>query len=151
MPEEAPEVFDVNTDEGFNQALAAQTGRELSSEQLETLQGSDRSVSSGLEIPSESTQQPRDEQGRFAPAAPPEPEVVEGAAPEAAPAQDDPFSSIYEKLSPEEQQEIERVRQEAANAQSLIGKQGNEVGELREKLARIEGRLEATPPVPQTP
>jgi len=45
--------------------MTAEPAGEFRPQQLETLQGSDRSVSSGLEIPSESTQQPRDEQGRF--------------------------------------------------------------------------------------
>lgn len=154
MPDEAPEVLDVNTDEGFNRALAAATGNELTPEHLETLKGSDRSVASGLEFP-ESAPARDPETGQFVakPAADPAPAAPEGAAPatQEPPAATDPLEAILSKLSPEEAEAIKKIKEEADNAQSLIGRQGNEVGELREKLARIEGRLEATPEAPQAP
>ena len=154
MPEEATsEKPDVNTDEGFNRALAAATGKELSSEQIETLQGSDRSVANGLEYP-ESTQQPRDEKGQFLPKEPAAPpaqiEVPAGAAPTEPPA-DDPFAELIARHNGDVKAALAAVAAERDNAQSLIGKQGNEVGELREKLARLEGRLDATPDPAQAP
>jgi hypothetical protein len=172
---DATPEFDVNTDAGFNASLAAtaavQSGEEPDaeklSEALEGLRQGDRSVERGLE---ESPQgQPRDERGRFTePAAPTEPEVPkEGAAPQTDEGgEQDPLESFLSRYAGnrENAEEVARAAaKEAEEAQSLLGRQGNEVGDLRkqnqdliERLARLEGRLEAQPqqqpaPQPQVP
>lgn len=128
-----PEGLDLDTDEGFGAALAAQV---------------DRSETPVVEEPAaeeESTQGlPRDDQGRFAPVAQSE-EPVEGAAPtEAQEETPDPWA----EAPPELRAEYERVKREATEAQSLIGRQGNELGELRQKVEGVEARLEAKPEGP---
>lgn len=144
------EGLDVNSDEGFNRFIAGQVDKELSSEQIESLQGSDPSVASGLEYPES---QPRDEQGRFVPkeepAAPPA--LVEEAAPTGGEqeAEPDPLAALIEQHGGDVNAALAAAIAERDNAQSLIGRQGSEVGELREALAELRGRIEATPQAPQ--
>jgi hypothetical protein len=167
MPDELREGegLDPNTDVGFNTMLAKQAGRELSSEEAERLSDSERNVSAGLTF--EESTQPRDESGRFAarepeaaPAAP-----AEGAAPAEAEAQQeeevDPITGLALSLLDKHEGNAEAAVAEALSnadehAQSLIGKQSNEVGDLRrqnqdlaERLARIEGYREAAAQAPQ--
>jgi hypothetical protein len=142
-----PEL-DVNSDAGFNARLAARvSGDEGISEAakavLAVLKETDTSVQRGLTFGKES--QAREGDGRFAPAA--VPAVVEEAAPAAE-----------ERVVEEEVQEPDWKTQ-YEELERLMGRQGQEVGdtrkenaELRERLARVEGRMEATPePTPQVP
>lgn len=159
LPEGASEL-DPNSDAGFNALLARQAGVELSSDKLEELQGSETSVKAGLTF-EESAGQPRDEQGRFAPAAPPA-EDAQGAAPAEAEAQQeevDPLVSLAASLLDKHDGDAEAAVAEALQgadpaAQSMIGRQANEMGMLRQELAELRGRLEgyqaaAQQPVPQ--
>jgi hypothetical protein len=145
---------DVNTEQGFNEALAASAGRELSSDDLakiEALKGSDRSIAAGLETP-ESTR-PRDDAGRFvatpeapAPAAPtPAAPVtpVEGAAPPAE--QEDPVAKLLAEYDGDANKALAAQLEKSANLESVLGRQGEELGSLRqlpEQLAELRGRVE---------
>lgn len=131
---EGQEEFDVNSDAGFAQALARAVGTEVSEEQIQHLDNNDTSVQHNLVTEEESApSQARDEQGRFAPAALPD-EEEEGVAPQV-----------------EEEDPRER---EFREAQSLIGRQGNELGELRrqiEELRQTQSQPEAAQQAPPAP
>lgn len=149
---------DVNTDSGFLAALGRQAGNEVAVEELDRVQGSDRDVMSAIEYEgteSARREQPRDDSGRFASRQPESEEVpAEGAAPEATEQQEsDPWDGVPEEV----RQQFEAKVKEAEEAQKLIGRHSGEVGELREKLARLEGRIDerqsasqqATPVTPE--
>jgi hypothetical protein len=105
--------FDINTDAGYSAILAQKVGKELPPEQREALEQGERSVKSGL------TEGPaRDEQGRYKA----KPETPATPAAESTPEVD------WE----------ERYRE----AEKLIGRQGNELGELRQAVSKLEGRFE---------
>lgn len=146
---EGTDELDVNTDVGFEASLARKLGVEVSPEQQARTAAEDTSISSGLTTEEESAppEQPRDEQGRFAPVAQPDEETEEGAAPEGE--QEDPWATVPDPL----REEYQRIQRERDEAQSLIGRQGNEVGELRQQLARLEGMVQAqqTPQVQAAP
>lgn len=138
---------DPNTDAGFNALLAEKVGRELSSEDLEKISGSDTSVAAGLV--EEESAQTRDDKGRFAPAAPVE---TEGAAPEGA-EQEDPVeklaASLLEKHGGDTGAALADAVRQQKEAESLIGRHSEEVGNLRKQnedfaaqLARLEGKYE---------
>jgi len=179
MPDEPREQqeFDVDTDDGFNAMLAKQVGsEEPSEEQPEAAPGSGGLVSAGLTY-EESSEQPRDEQGRFAPkeqpAEEPVAEAVEGVAPAEGEEEQDPLVTLAASLLGKHEGDAEAALADAAqqlsNAQSHIGSQSNEVGEarraaeaqarenqeLRERLARLEGAQQAQqqsgPAVPGLP
>lgn len=143
-----PSDQDVNTDAGFHAAVTSAAGIEVSPEQIERIEGADTSVAGGLTTHEESAQtdQNRDEQGRFAPAAP-QPEPVEGVAPEGD--QVDPeIAALLERHGGDAVAALADLRTQAAEAQSLIGRHSGEVGELREQVARLEGRMEAQAQTP---
>lgn len=145
--------IDVNSDSGFNRALAQAAGSTVSEERLAELDESDTSVASGLTTEESAQDRPRDEQGRFAPAAQPDTEEeTEGAAPEQEEQTDPELASLLERHEGDVNAALAAALQERREAQSLIGRQGNELGqerqarqELAERLARLEGRLEAQP------
>jgi hypothetical protein len=134
-------ALDVNSDAGFNARLAAKVAGEegISDEAkaaIASLSENDTDVQGGLTYGEESP--PRDGQGRFAPKEPVAEPGEEGAAPadedEREPAEEDPWAVQYRE------------------AEKLIGRQGNELGELRQALQeerearlKLEGRVEATP------
>lgn len=156
---EGLETLDPNSDVGFHEALARQSGGELSQEAREALQNEDTSVSSGLQESAPS--QSRDDKGRFVPAAQESDEGQEGEAPaegeragEEGP--DPDFSAFLERHGGNAEAALAAALKEKNEAQSVIGRQGNDLGqerqarqELVERLARLEGRLEAQQP--QTP
>lgn len=133
-----PEGVDLDTDEGFGAALAALAGGG-EAPAVEEPAAQEESTPEG---------QPRDEQGRFAAEAPPAEVPQEGAASPAAQEESttDPWADAPEAL----RSEYERVKREAAEAQSLIGRQGNELGTLRQEIEQVKARLE-TPATPTTP
>lgn len=158
--------LDVNTTAGFNAALAELAGVEVPEGALEALAGTDTDVSSGLTTVEESTgEKPRDERGRFAPAAPKPEGDDQGAAPAAEEREgeegqqlDPELSALLERHGGDPVAALRAAQEEAKNAQSVIGRQGNELGEARraqqelaERIARLEGRLEATPQQPTAP
>lgn len=131
--------FDVNTDSGFTAALAGLAGSELPEERLDSLEEGDRTIANGLTTTEESAQPPRDGQGRFTPATQPEePAEEEGEAPE-------------EEEDAEQAPDPDPSEKQLADAQVFIGRQSAEIGELREKLARLEGRLDQAALTPQAP
>jgi hypothetical protein len=136
-------ALDVNSDAGFNARLAAKVaGEEGVSDEAKAaiarLAESDADVQGGLTYGEES--HPRDEHGRFIPKEEPvaEAEEEEGAAP----ADEEREQEVQEPDWKVQAQELEKV----------LGRQGEELGETRrqnqeyaERLARLEGRMEATP------
>ncbi len=138
------EELDVNTDAGFTARLAAKVGADLSPEQLESLQGSDRSVASGLETEEESAR--RDDRGRVAPEAPASEE--EQVAPEEGSEEveenpDPALVAFIDKHGGDRDAALIAALREAQEAQSLIGRQSQEVGQVREEIARLRGMVEA--------
>jgi hypothetical protein len=136
---------DVNTGSGFNEALARiaadQAGVEVE-EGTVFEDAPDTSIASGLTFTEEESTQPRDDSGRFTSRQPEGGE--EGVAPEG---EEETPETPEVVLTPEAQQLQE--------AQKLIGRQSEEVGltrrenqELRERLARLEGRLESREQTP---
>lgn len=145
--------LDVNSPGGFQAALAKQAGVEIP----EGAQApSDTDVASGLTTVEESADgQPRDERGRFAPAAPSSEESGQGAAPaegqrEEGEQLDPELAALLERHDGDPVAALRALNEEARNAQSLIGRHSAEVGEMREKLARLEGRMEEQSRVPRT-
>ena len=135
------EDLDVNTTAGFTAALAAQAGIELSEERINDLR---EQASGGLTTES-APGQSRDEQGRFAPTAPPAEEIpAEGTAPEGDEVdQVDPdVAALLEKHGGDATAALAAALKENQSAQEFQGRQSNEVGELREQLARLEGMIQ---------
>ena len=131
---------DPNTESGFNAALAKSVGSELSSEQIEEMSGSDTDVLSGLTT---EESRPRDEHGRFLPKPEAEPVEEAGAAPAEAEQQEpDPVQEVIEQHGGDAAAALVAALKERDEAQSLIGRQGNEVGDLRQQLAELKGRFE---------
>jgi hypothetical protein len=149
--------LDPDSDAGFAARLAQKVqGDDVTDEAkaaIASLDKGDRSVQAGLQESAPTT--PRDDQGRFAPAAQESEEEEEGAAPdEEEQEEDDPIARFIEQHG-DEKEAVAAALREKEEAQSLIGRQGNELGETRkreqelaERLARLEGRLEATPAPP---
>jgi hypothetical protein len=136
--------LDVNTQDGFEAALAKSAGVEVSPEASEGKSEEDLSVAAGLA-------QSRDDQGRFTPAAPVvsegDTEVVpaEGQTTEEVPG-DPAVTALLEKHGGDTVAALADLAEQHANAESLIGKQGQELGEARalnERIAKLEGQLEA--------
>lgn len=159
MSDSAPE-HDVNTDAGFLAALASKTGTEVTPEMLATANVQDTSIEAGLEIPGESrAEQPRDDEtGQYvAQATVAAPPVVatatHGGAPTAG--DDDPLAEFLAQHGNDPMAAAAALLKERDGQTSLIGRHAQEVGdvrkenaELRERLARVEGRLESTPIAP---
>lgn len=136
----------VNSEAGFEAALAAKTGR------TEELEGREPSLSTSIAegLVEAGTAAARDEGGRFAAS---EPEEQEGE--EETPADDEEQEDEGDgELSPEVQNLLAKHdgNAEAAlaealerhkNAESLIGRQGNDLGKLREELAELRGEVKA--------
>lgn len=134
----------VDPNEDFTAALAQAAGVEESAEQTE--KDVDTSVSAGL---TGLTEEPkRDEGGRFAPAATESSEEEPAADPEEGqPAEEEPtneaLAALLEKHGNDPNAALEALLTERDNAQSLIGRQGNEVGELRSQLDQLKGYVES--------
>ncbi len=128
--------LDPNSDVDFNTMLAELVGTELTSEQRETLEGSDRTVSKGLtteESTTTSAVTPVESEG----AAPAEAEQQEASTP-------DPVTTLLEKHGGDAAAALAAQIKETQEAQSLIGRQGAELGNLRplqDKIAELEGRF----------
>ena len=135
MSEVLPES-DVNTLDGFSAALAAAAGVPAEPEATQ-----EESAPEG---------QPRDDSGRFAPAAQVAEVPEEGAAP---PAPEEETPDPYAWVPEEHRADFDRIVRENQEAQSLIGRQGNELGDLRSRLDRLEQpqAQQAPPPVPGAP
>ena len=117
-----PDKDNVNTAAGFMSALATAVGRELTDEELSAVKETSHSTASGLTLSSEES-----------PPAPVE-EIPSPAAEE-------------EETAPrEEEEESDPREKQLKDSQAMIGKQGQEIGELRkalqeskEQIARLEG------------
>lgn len=138
--------------EDFQAALANAAGVEVPAEQ--TSPDVSTEVSAGLTGLEE---QPRDEQGRFAgsPAESSEeqpaevPEEGQTEAEEEAPAQNEALNALIEQYGGDANAALEALVQERDNAQSLIGRQGSELGDLRSRLDQLQGYVEAIGNQPQ--
>lgn len=93
---------------------------------------------------------PRSDEDRFVgtePVVPPPPDEPEGEtpAPEAGQAEPEVDPAVAELLAQHEddpQAALAALVKERENAQGLIGRQGQELGELRQSVARLEGRID---------
>lgn len=142
------EEIDPNTEAGFYASIAKSAGIELDPAKLQGIAEDDRSISSGLTYP-ESTPQPRDDSGRFArtevtePAAPVVPATEEGAAPSGG---EDPLAALLEQHGGDANAALAAVFSDKTNLESVLGRQGDELGRLRpleEKIANLEGQITA--------
>lgn len=145
----------VDPNEDFEGALAGAAGIELPEERVGG--DEDTSVAAGLTGLTEG--QPRDEGGRFTPAAPASAEETPAAGPEEGqPAAEEEaaanpaLAALLEQHGGNPEAALEALVQERENAQSLIGRQGSQLGELRSELDQLKGYVEALGNQPtQTP
>lgn len=146
--------MDADPNEDFTAALAEAAGVESPAESTPDVSTEVSAGLTGLE------EQPRDDKGRFAgsPASeeetPAEEAPEEGQAEPEEPAANPALASLIEQHG-SEQAALEALLTERENAQSLIGRQGNEVGELRNQLNELRGYVqglgqqqEAPPEIP---
>jgi hypothetical protein len=133
--------IDVNTDDGFNAALAAAVG------------GAEETPAEPVAPVAEESAptQPRNELGQFTELAA-QPEVAPEGAASPEPVEEattpDPLAEYLGRFGDDPRAALEAALREKDEAQSLIGRQGNELGELRklsEQVARLEGKAEAQP------
>lgn len=122
---------DVNSQSGFDAALAGQAGEAAQQRLEERGETEDRDVANALEFVEESPGKPRNELGQFTKVEPESPEEPEAVAPE------EPASE-----SDERDARIEALEKQLADSQSFIGQRNNELGSLREELAELRGRVE---------
>jgi hypothetical protein len=104
---------------------------------------------------------PRSDEDRFVerePAVPPPPGEPEGEAPapevgQAEPAAEvDPaVAELLAQYGDDPQAALAAYVKEHENRESLIGRQGQELGQLRETVARLEGRIDQATMAPQEP
>lgn len=146
----------IDSDAGFQAFLAGQTGAELTEEQIESISDSDRSIAGGLEEESAPRERPRDEKGRYAPAAQSEEPAEEEVAPteeaETEEEQVDPsLAQLLERHGGDPNVALQAVLRERDEAQSLIGRQSAEVGEVRKTLEQQQRQLQELMQRPQTP
>lgn len=143
-------AIDPNSNAGFMAAVARQVGADVDAGELERIESRNTRIADGLTF--EGSDQPRDEKGRFAPAAPSS--VEETAAPTTSDqgAADPDLAAYLDRTGGDPMAALAAAVREAKEAQSLIGRQGNDLGEerrarqeLAERLARLEGRMEAQP------
>lgn len=137
------EVDNVDSDAGFTKALAGLVGKEISPERLEELRETDTSVSDEMQRSESKPEDNRDADGRFKPATTPE-KPAEGVAPvEGDEVQADPeLAALLEKHEGDATKALAELLKQNTEAQSLIGRQANEVGDVRTQLAELKGRLD---------
>lgn len=126
---------EVNSNAGFSAALAELVGSPLSDEKKDELSGRDTSIESGLTFEADTTK------------AVEKPAEVETPVEEVEETAVDPgIASVLEKHGGDATAALADALKQIEDAQSHIGKQSTEVAEtreLREKLARLEGMVEA--------
>lgn len=133
------EESDVNTQEGFDKALAAKFGRDLPEGYNPS---PSTAITDGLDFG-----QPRDPQtGQFLPKAPEGPAVTapydqEAPPPPAAPAETPPPAAP--ETTPAD--ELAALRKQVEDAQSFIGRQAEELGQLRQAVQQQPVQLPAAP------
>jgi hypothetical protein len=145
---EGLEEVDVNSQTGFERALAARGLGPLEPESERA--DEDRFVPGQIPSPESPALSPA------APVAPPE-EPPGQAAVEPEPVEpgvDPAVAAFLEQHGGDQQAALEALVRERDNAQSLIGRQGNELGDLRQEVAHLTGRLDelsqvASEPVPE--
>lgn len=148
----------VDPNEDFQAALAQAAGVEATEQ---TEKDVDTSVSAGLTGLTEETQQ-RDEGGRFAPAATDSGEKTPAAVPEEGQTAEgeettvDPaVASWLQQHDGDAEAALAALVKEREHAQSLIGTQGNKLGEMERQLAELQGYVSAlgqnAEPVPDLP
>lgn len=130
---------DVNTPDGFVQALAEKAGGTVTDEQLKALRDSDRTVSSGLTSDTDPGRQtPVAEASETEEEVPEEGETSEeGLTPE--------ILAYIEKHGGTPEQALAALYDEFQNAQTLIGRQSGEVGDLRKQVEQITAYLQEQP------
>src|SRR5215831_9912555 len=129
LPGLEPDQADVNSQTGFEAALAARGLGPMAPLEPEG-EAQDRLVPATQDLPGEEPQ-----------ADVPAPEAGE-TEPEAEPEQDDAVAAFLAEHGGDPQAALGALLVERENAQGLIGRQGNELGDLRQSVARLEGRLD---------
>lgn len=127
--EQTPEITqDLETDQGFTDRLAEKLGKEAP-----TLDSPSTDVQSGLTF---DEPQPRNERGQFIPKA----EAAEGQEPPAAPAEGETppvepveGSGAPPPAEPSEADRLAALEKQLQDAQEMIGRQANEIGQLRQQ------------------
>lgn len=133
----------VNSESGFEAALARKAG---TTEVLEAREPElSTSIAEGLTV---GTDDPiRDLQGRYAAAAGDTPEEDEDTPDEgtdegAAPDLDPSVAALLEKHGGDPVAALAELNERFTNAQTVIGRQGNELGQVRTEVAELRGRVE---------
>ena len=135
----------VDPNEDFEGALAGAAGIELPGERS----GGDEDTSIAAGLTGLTEEQPRDAEGRFTPAAPASSEETspaegpEEGQPAAEAAANPALAALLEQHGGDPEAALEALITERENAQSLIGRQGNQLGELRSELDQLKGYVEA--------
>lgn len=133
------EETDLSTEDGFTAALARAAGVEVPSL-------SEGSGDEAPEAPAAEESQPRDESGRFVAREPEATPAEDGAAPAAETQQEEnepqTLADLLLKHGGDAKAALEDAAKQVEASQSHIGAQGNELGELRAEVARLQGQLE---------
>jgi hypothetical protein len=136
------EIPDPNTEAGFDASLALLTGGKVP-------EGREArpSLADGLEITEEPTGQPRNPDGKFAPQTPETPAEEQATPPSGeeqaeTPSVDPEIAALLERHGGDAMKALTELEDRRRNAESKIGQQGNELGELRQQMAKLEGRFE---------
>lgn len=128
---------EVNSEAGFEAALAAKTGR------TEELEGREPTVSTSIaeglvEAGTEAAAAEEVEEVEETPAEGEEQEEVED---EGDPSPD--VQALLEKHDGDAEAALAEALERHKNAESLIGRQGNDLGKLREEIAELRGEVKA--------
>ena len=126
----SPAADDVNTDTGFGAALAERGLGPI--EQEFPRSDDDRFVEQAAPAPGVTPLSPVEQPPGEAPS--------EGG--EAAPEVDPAVAAFLAQHGGDEQAALAALLQEKENREGLLGRQGQELGDLRQTVARLEGRLD---------
>lgn len=148
---------DPNTDAGFEAALAKAVGKEAPAATEETAEaGLSPDIAAGLETAEESSGPERGPDGRFLPkeaAAEGSEGEVEGAAPETVEESGDSVTdpeldALLARHGGDVNAALVALVEERRNRETVIGRQGDELGQLRQRMERLESAREE-PQAPQ--
>ncbi len=137
---------DVNTIDGFSAAIEAAAAAAKDTGPATTegqLAGLSDGVAAGITIPAEATEEGAEPVVEATP--------VEGAADPVVPKEGEGLEDPKVAALIERYGSIEKALEAAVEAQSLLGRQGNELGELRKRLDAIEKPAEEQVVVPSFP
>lgn len=132
---------DVNSPDGFERALARATGAEIPEGHKASFGSTD--IQDGLEIvePGKSKQEPVKE----TPAADLDTSHEEDLPEGDEPSHEDPeIAALLDKHDGDAVKALAEVEERRRNAESVIGRQGSDMGKLREEIAELRGMVKAS-------